>query len=88
MEKKELTIEGPVIAGNTRIYVAAESRITCDSIGDGLMCSGTRTPTYILTISDSERRAFTAEGEEVTMERLVQEVPNMADLLEFRGSGL
>lgn len=84
MEKKELTIEGPVTAGNTRIYVAAETRITCDGSEGGLMCSGTRIPTYILTISDSGRRAFTAEGEEVTMERLVQEVPNMADLLADR----
>lgn len=84
MEKKELTIEGPVIAGNIRIYVAAESRVTCDSIGGGLMCSGTKTPTHIVIVSDSERRAFTAEGEEVTMERLVQEVPNMADLLADR----
>lgn len=40
MEKKELTIEGPVTVGNTRIYVAAETRITCDGSEGGLMCSG------------------------------------------------
>lgn len=82
MEKRALTVEGPVIAGNTRIYVATESRITCDSIGDGLVCSGTRMPTYILTVSDSGRRAFTADGEEVTMEQLVEAIPAMRELLE------
>ncbi len=81
MEKKELTIEGPVTAGNTRVYVAAETRITCDKQGSGLMCSATRVPTYILIVSDSGRKAFTAEGEEVAMERLVEYVPGIEELL-------
>jgi len=84
MEKKELTIEGPVTAGNARVYVAAETRITCDTRADGLMCSATRIPTYILIVSDSGRKAFTAEGEEVAMERLMADVPGIEELLADR----
>ncbi len=86
MEKKELTIEGPVTAGNTRVYVAGETRITCDSQGERLMCSATRVPTYILIVSDSGNRAFTAEGEEVAMERVMEDVPGIEELLADRDS--
>ncbi len=84
MEKKELTIEGPVTAGNARVYVAAETRITCDSVGDRLMCSAARVPTYILIVSDAGKKAFTADGEEVAMERLMEDVPGIEELLADR----
>jgi len=81
MEKKELTVEGPITVGCVKVYVAAETRITCDGNEDGLVCSGTKTPTHIVVVSDSEKRAFTAGGEEITMERLIEEVPGMEELL-------
>ncbi len=84
MEKKELAVEGPITVGSVKVYVAAETRITCDGNEDGLVCSGVRMPTHIVIVSDSEKRAFTAGGEEITMERLVQEVPDMAYLLADR----
>jgi len=81
MEKKELAVEGPTTVGSVKVYVAAETRITCDGSENGLVCSGVKKPTHIVIISDSEKRAFTAGGEEITLERLIEEVPGMHELL-------
>jgi len=81
MEKKELAVEGPITVGSVKVYVAAETRITCDGNEDGLACSGVRMPTHIVVVSDSEKRAFTAGGEEITMEQLAEAVPAMKELL-------
>ena len=81
MEKKELTVEGPITVGSAKVYVAVETRIACDGSEDGLVCSGVRMPTHIVVVSDSEKRAFTAGGEEITLERLIEDVPGIEELL-------
>ncbi len=81
MEKKELAVEGPITVGSVKVYVAAETRIACDGSENGLMCSGGKMPTHIVIVSNSEKRAFTAGGEEITLERLLEEVPGMRELL-------
>ena len=86
MEKKELAVEGPITVGSVKVYVAAETRITCDGSEGGLVCSGLRMPTHIVIVSDSERKAFTAEGDEITMERLVEAVPAMKKLLDEKNT--
>lgn len=69
------------IAG-TRVYVVAEVGITCTCNDGRLTCSGSRRPIYILILSDSERRAFTVRGEEVTREELIAEVAGIEELLD------
>jgi hypothetical protein len=82
MEKKEVAIEGPLTIGGTRIYVASEVRIACTSNKGRLICSGTKKPTYTLIVSGLEKRAFTVQGEEVTLERLAEDVAGIEALLE------
>jgi hypothetical protein len=82
MEKREVTIEGPLTIGGTKIYVVTEVRIGCTSSKGRLVCFGTKKPTYTVIVSDSETRAFTVQGEEVTLERLTEDVAGIEPLLE------
>jgi len=82
MEKKEVAIEGPLTIGGIKVYVAAEVRIGCTNSKGRLACFGTKKPTYTVIVSDSEKRAFTVQGEEVTMERLTEDVAGIEALLE------
>lgn len=85
MEKKEVTIEGPLTIGGTKIYVATEMRIGCTSSKGRLVCFGTKKPTHTVIVSGSEKRAFTVQGEEVTLVRLTEDVAGIETLLESQG---
>jgi len=82
MEKKEVAIEGPLTIGGIKVYVASEVWIGCTSSKGRLAYFGAKKPTYIVIVSDSEKRAFTVRGEEVTMERLTKDVAGIEALLE------
>lgn len=73
MEKKELAIEGPLTVGEHRVYVTAETRISCADNGGRLVCSAIRRPTFIVVVSNAGKRAFTVAGEEVAVERVAEE---------------
>jgi hypothetical protein len=82
MEEKEVTIEGPLTIGGTRVYVATEVRIGCTSSKGGLVCFGTKKPTHTVIVSDSGKRAFTVQGEKIILERLAEDVAGIEALLE------
>lgn len=82
MEKKEVAIEGPLTIGGIKVYVAAEVWIGCTSSKGRLACFGAKKPTYTVIVSDSEKRAFTVRGEEVSMEQLTKDVAGIEALLE------
>ncbi len=83
MEKKEVTIEGPLTIGGTKVYVAAEMRIGWTSSKGGLVCFGTKKPTHTVIVIGSEKRAFTVQGEEIALERLAEDVAGIEALLEI-----
>ena len=82
MEKKEVTIEGPVRLAGMKIYVVAEVWLKCTSRKGRLACFGSKKPTHAVIVSDSERRAFTARGEEVSIEQLARHVAGIETVLE------
>ena len=82
MEKKEVAIEGPLIIRGIKVYVAAEARIGCTSRKGRLACFGAKRPTHAVIVSDSEKKVFTMQGEEVTIEELAKDVANIEALLD------
>ncbi len=79
MEKKEIALEGPRTVGETRVYVTTETWISCIDNHGRLVCSAVRRPTYVVIVSNTEERAFTADGEEIAIERVAE---------QLRGAGL
>jgi hypothetical protein len=82
MEKKEVTIQGPVRLAGMKIYVVSEVWLKCTSGKGGLACFGAKKPTHTVIVSDSEKKAFTIQGEEVTIEELTKDVAGIEALLE------
>ncbi len=80
MEKKEIALEGPLIIEDTKVYVAVEIDITCTDTQGRLVCSGVRRPTFVVIVSDTEKRAFTVGGEEVAIEHVAQEIGEIEGL--------
>ena len=82
MEKEELVVGSPVAtAGITLVPVEKVSRNYWQRKGKFLF-SGIRQPVSIVVISASARRAFRITGEEVSIEQLEQEVPDIKSTLE------
>jgi hypothetical protein len=81
MEKKATVIEGPLVIGGTRIVVIGSVRWGNTSLRDSGIYFGTKKPTHVLVISGSERKAFTIEGEEIVLEKLIKDVTGLSDYL-------
>jgi len=82
MEKKKVAIDNPVaVAGVTLIPVAKVS-LNYWQGNCGISLFGAKQPISIVVVSPSARRAFRITGEEVSLDQLVQEVPDIKEILE------
>jgi len=82
MEKKEVAIGDPVVvAGVTLIPIAeVSSHYWCGN--SGISFFGIKQPVDVVVISSSAKRAFKIDGEEVSLDQLIQEVPDIRAILE------
>ena len=82
MKKEEITIEAPVaVAGATLIPVVKTSlnswhRKGCPSF------FGIKQPVSMVVVSPQARRAFQIDGEEISLDQLMKEVPGMKEILD------
>jgi uncharacterized spore protein YtfJ len=82
MEKKKITISSPVaIAGITLILVIKLS-LNCQSGGSNIFFSGLKQPVNVVVASPSTKKAFNIDGDEIPIGPLLQEVPDLAGMLE------
>jgi hypothetical protein len=82
MEKKKVIIAGPVaIAGITLILVIKLS-LNCQPSGSNIFFSGIKQPINVVVVSPSTKKAFDIKGDEIPMGPLLQEVPDLAWMLE------
>ncbi len=82
MEKKEVIIEGPLTIEGVRVYVAVEVWLKCTARKGALVCFGAKNPTHVMIVSDSDKKVFTIEGKEVTLEEFTGDVARMEALLK------
>ena len=82
MEKKEITKVDHINAGG--ITLIPLSKITLKSrIGRrGITFSGIMQPDSVIVDAPSGRRAFRITGEEITLDRLMEEFPDISEKLE------
>lgn len=78
MERKETIIEGPLVIGGIKVLVVGNLWLGSTSLKDRDAFFGIKKPTHIMVVSDSERRAFTVEGEEIAPEKLIKDVPGLS----------
>ena len=79
--KKEITVEAPVsIAGATLIPVVMTS-LHCQQVDGIVSLIGFKQPADIVLITPAARRAFRITGEEISLEQLILEVPELEEAL-------
>ena len=82
MEKKKVIIAGPMaIAGITLILVIKLS-LNCQPAGSSIFFSGIKQPVNVVVASPSTKKAFDVNGDEIPIGLLLQEVPDLAGMLE------
>jgi hypothetical protein len=82
MEKKKVIIAGPMaIAGITLILVIKLS-LNCQPAGSSIFFSGIKQPINVVVASPSTKKAFDVKGDEIPIGLLLQEVPDLAGVLE------
>ncbi|MBM4447284.1 MAG: hypothetical protein FJ023_08070 [Chloroflexi bacterium] len=82
MEKKKVTIGGPVaIAGITLILVTRLS-LNCQPSGSSIFFSGVKQPVRVVVASPSAKKAFDVTGKEISLDQLLKETPGLAGMLE------
>ena len=81
MEKKEVTIANPIkVAGITLIPVTKVT-INCWQGKRGVAFSGSQQTNSIIIATPSAKRAFHITGEEITLDQLIQETPDIMEIL-------
>lgn len=82
MEKKEVGTDNPVaVAGITLIPVAKVS-VNYRHGNSSISFFGVKQPVAVVVVSRSTKRAFRTTGEEVPLDQLIQEVPDIKEILE------
>lgn len=82
MEKEEITIEAPVaVAGATLIPIVKTSLNSWHRKGC-LSFFGIKQPVSMVVVSPQARRAFRIDGEEISLDQLMKEVPGMKEILD------
>ena len=82
MEKEKITIEAPLaVAGVTLIPVAKVS-LNSWHRKDRLSFFGIKQPVSMVVVSPQAKRAFRIDGEEISLDQLMKEVPGMKEILD------
>ena len=83
MEKKKITIAGPIAVAGISLILVVKLSINCQPAGSSLFFSGVKQPISLVVTSPSTKRAFDIKGDEIPIGPLLQEVPDLVGLLEI-----
>jgi uncharacterized spore protein YtfJ len=81
MEKKEVTIINPVTVAGINIIPVSKVTINGWHGKQGVACSGSKQPDIIIVATPAAKRAFRITGEEITLQKLAQEIPALMETL-------
>jgi len=87
MEKK-VTVEKPIVIGDVTLIAVARSSLKYKNTGKGIWLFGMKLPIALVVISDSSKRAFRTTGEEVSIDQLMEEIPEISIAFSYSFSTL
>ena len=80
MEKKEIVIEKAFTLAGLSIIPVVEVMLKCSDNNNGIFCYYSRRPLAVIISSTSRRKAIRITGEEVPLDQLIQELPDLQQL--------
>jgi len=75
--EKIVTVEGPFVIGGVTLVAVVRSLLKCKCSDKGIWLFGIKFPIALVVISDSSKRAFRITGEEVSIDQLIEEFPEI-----------
>lgn len=75
--EKIVTVEGPFVIGDVTLVTVVRSLLKCKCSDKGIWLFGIKFPIALMVISDSSKRAFRITGEEVSIDQLLEEFPEI-----------
>ena len=82
MEKEKIIIEAPFAAAGVTIVPIAKTSLNCWQRKGRLAFFATKQPVSLVVVSPQARRAFQIDGEEISLDQLMKEVPGMKEILD------
>ena len=82
MEKEEIRIEAPFAVAGITLVPVVKTWLNCWQGKRHLSFSGMQQPVSVVVVSPQDRRAFRISGEEVPLDQLTREVPDLKEILE------
>ncbi len=76
-----MIIAGPVMITGTSLLLVVKQSVNSQPAGGTLFFSGLKQPISLVVNSESGRKAFDIGGNEVPIEKLLEEAPDLADAL-------
>jgi hypothetical protein len=76
--EKVITLEGPLSTRGVTLLAVVRSTMTYKSNDLGAWLFGLKLPVALVLITDSSKRAFRTTGEEVPVEQLLVEFPDIS----------
>jgi len=75
-------IGSPIAIAETTLIPVVKSSLNCQSSGKTMFFSGVKQPVSIVVASPSAKKAFEITGQEIPLDQLIQEVPDLIQILE------
>lgn len=81
MEKKEVTTVNSVTVAGLTLIPVSKVTMNCWHGKRGIIFTGSKQPDSIIIATPSAKRAFRITGEEITLDQLAQEIPDIMEKL-------
>ena len=82
MEKEEVTIGNPIAVDGVTLIPIVRVSLNSQYCKSGISLFSVKQPIALVVISVSARTAFRITGEEVSIDQLIQEFPDIKGMLE------
>jgi uncharacterized spore protein YtfJ len=82
VEKKEVAIDNPVTIAGLTLVPVVQILLSYWHGRSSSLYSGTKQPVALVIVSPSAKRAFRITGEEISIDQLFQEAPEIEEMLE------
>ena len=77
-----MIVGSPIAIAETILIPVIKSSLNCQSSGNTIFFSGVKKPVSIVVASPSANKAFEITGQEIPLDQLIQEVPDLIQILE------
>ena len=77
-----MIIAGPMAIAEITLILVIKLSLNCQPAGSSIFFSGIKQPVNVVVASPSTKKAFDVNGDEIPIGLLLQEVPDLAGMLE------